>query len=174
MNATEFKRIFLPSHQALYRFAFRLTGNREDAEDLVQETFLKLWNSRERIGEPENPTAFSMTALRNVYVDSVRRRREEMSHASPADIGEIPVASETDIVQLVEFRDSVNLVLKLVDNLPANQRDIIRMRDIADSPYDEIEEATGLSPGNIRTLLSRARKKIKEQYTSLLNYERKQ
>ena len=97
-----------------------------------------------------------------------------MSHASPADIGEIPVASETDIGQLVEFRDSVSLVLKLVDNLPTNQRDIIRMRDIADSPYDEIEEATGLSPANIRTLLSRARKKIKEQYTSLLNYERKQ
>ena len=171
MTAEEFKRIFLPCHPRLYRFAFRLTGNREDAEDLVQEAFLKLWNSRERIGEPENPAAFCMTALRNTFVDSVRRRREDSS-TIPLD-ERLTITADNDVGRDIESRDSINMVLSLIDNLPSNQRDIMRMRDIADAPFDEIETVTGLSPGNIRTLLSRARKKIKEQYTALMNYERK-
>lgn len=172
MNADEFKRIFLPSHQSLYRFAYKLTGNQEDAEDLVQETFMKLWNSRDRIGEPENPTAFSMTVLKNTFLDNTRRRREEAARASLDEIESTLIVSDTDVGRLAESRDSVRLVLTLIDHLPANQRDVIRMREIADSSFEQIQAATGLSPGNIRTLLSRARKKIKEQYTALLSYER--
>lgn len=134
---------------------------------------MKLWNSRDRIGEPENPTAFSMTALRNTFVDNIRHRREEIAHASLAVIEDISLTSDTDVGELVESRDSVKLVLGLIDRLPVHQRDIMRMRDIADRSFEQIEAATGLSPGNIRTLLSRARKKIKEQYTALLNYEQK-
>ncbi|MDE6073025.1 MAG: sigma-70 family RNA polymerase sigma factor, partial [Muribaculaceae bacterium] len=74
--------------------------------------------------------------------------------------------------QQIESRDEVDKVIGLIDRLPANQRDVMKMRDIADLPFEEIEAATGLSPGNIRTLLSRARKKIKEQYIALLKYER--
>ena len=170
MTADDFKRIFLPCHQQLYRVAYRLTGNREDAEDIVQETFMKIWNSRERIGQPDNPAAFCMATLKNVFVDSRRRGHSEYNSGLSAD--DVTVPSDTDIGQQIESRDEVDKVMGLIDRLPANQREVMKMRDIADLPFEEIEAATGLSPGNIRTLLSRARKKIKEQYIALLKYER--
>lgn len=170
MTADEFKRIFLPCHQQLYRVAFRLTGNREDAEDIVQETFMKIWNSRERLGELDNPAAFCMATLKNVFVDSVRKNHAEYDSGLSAD--DVTVASDTDIGQQIESRDEVDKVIGLIERLPANQREVMKMRDIADLPFEDIEAATGLSPGNIRTLLSRARKKIKEQYIALLKYER--
>lgn len=170
MTADEFKRIFRPCHQQLYRVAFRLTGNREDAEDIVQETFMKIWNSRDRLGQLDNPAAFCMATLKNVFVDSVRRNKPDLDSGMSSD--EVTVASDTDIGQQIESRDAVDKVMNLINRLPANQRDVMKMRDIADLPFEEIEAATGLTPGNIRTLLSRARKKIKEQYLALLNYER--
>ena len=171
MTADEFKTIFLPCHQQLYRVAYRLTGNREDAEDVVQETYLKIWNSRDRLGQLDNPAAFCMTTLKNLFVDFLRRKRGDRGSSFNAD--DVTVPADIDIGNQIEQRDSVNIVTQLIEQLPDNQRDVIRMRDIADLPFEEIEAATGLSPGNIRTLLSRARKKIKEQYIALLKYERK-
>lgn len=170
MTADEFKQLFLPCHQQLYRVAFRLTGNREDAEDIVQETLMKIWNSRGRLGRLNNPAAFCMATLKNVFVDSVRRNHRQLDSGISAD--EVTVASDTDIDRQIESRDAVTALTGLIDRLPPNQRDVMRMRDIADISFEEIEASTGLSPGNIRTLLSRARKKIKEQYSALMKYER--
>ncbi len=170
MITDEFKRIFLPCHRQLYRMAFRLTGSREDAEDIVQETFMKMWNGRERLYEPTNPMAFCMATLKNVFIDSVRRKRRDADSGISSD--ELTIASETDVGQQIESRDAADKVMELINLLPANQRDVMKMRDIADLPFEDIEAATGLSPGNIRTLLSRARKKVKEQYLALLKYER--
>ncbi|MDE5969748.1 MAG: sigma-70 family RNA polymerase sigma factor [Muribaculaceae bacterium] len=171
MTADEFKTVFLPCHQQLYRVAYRLTGNREDAEDIVQETYLKMWNIRDRLDQLDNPVAFCMTTLKNLFVDFLRRKRGDGS--PDVNVEDVTIPSDADIGNQIEQRDSVNIVTQLIELLPGNQRDIIRMRDIADLPFEEIEAATGLSPGNIRTLLSRARKKIKEQYIALLKYERK-
>ncbi|MDE7370126.1 MAG: RNA polymerase sigma factor [Muribaculaceae bacterium] len=162
--------IFLPCHQQLYRVAFRLTGNREDAEDVVQETYLKIWNNRDHLCQLDNPAAFCMTTLKNMFIDFLRRKRGDGS--SGVSVEDVTIDSDTDVGKQIEQRDSLDVVTRLIDQLPDNQRDVIRMRDIADLPFEEIEAATGLSPGNIRTLLSRARKKIKEQYIALLKYER--
>ena len=62
--------------------------------------------------------------------------------------------------------------MKLIGQLPEQQQQIVIMRDVDDRPYEEIEEATGLSAVNIRVLLSRARKKIREQFKEIMNYER--
>jgi RNA polymerase sigma-70 factor (ECF subfamily) len=62
--------------------------------------------------------------------------------------------------------------MKLIGQLPEQQQQIVIMRNVDDRPYEEIEEATGLSAVNIRVLLSRARKKIREQFKEIMNYER--
>ena len=71
-----------------------------------------------------------------------------------------------------EWKDEANQVMKLIGQLPEQQQQIVIMRDVDDRPYEEIEEATGLSAVNIRVLLSRARKKIREQFKEIMNYER--
>ena len=169
MDADEFKRLFLPCLPRLYHIAFRLTRNAQDAQDIVQETFLKMWSRRDRLADIATPLAYATATLRNVYVDMVRQTPREAF----SDVGgeELTVASDIDVGQQVEATDSMDIVMGLIDRLPPNQREVIRLRDIADLGYDDIREAIGLTPANIRTLLSRARKKIKEQYLTLLKNE---
>ena len=72
----------------------------------------------------------------------------------------------------VELKDEANQVIKLIGQLPEQQKQIMQMRDVEELPYEEIEKATGLTSVNIRVLLSRARKKIREQFLEIMNYER--
>ena len=73
----------------------------------------------------------------------------------------------------MEQQDEVNQLRRLIDRLPDQQRQVLLLRDVNDFSFEEIGEATGLSAVNIRVLLSRARKKIREQYSIMMNYESK-
>lgn len=171
MDAAEFKQLFLPYHRQLYRMAYLLMGNEQDAEDMVQNCYMRLWDNRDKLNDLRNPAAFCMTTLKNVCFDQLRKARIDVTDDPPE---EYPVASEENLEKAVEIHDETTTILNLIDKLPPPQRQVITYRDVADMQFDEIENATGLSPGNIRTLLSRARKIIREQYTQLLNYERKE
>ncbi|MDE5968959.1 MAG: RNA polymerase sigma factor [Muribaculaceae bacterium] len=171
MSADEFKRIFLPCHQRLYRLAFRLTGCSSNAEDLVQDAFLKMWDRRSDLRTLDSPEAYALTILKNIFIDTTRRRHIEFS--GDDDTKALQVTSEIDLAEQIEWHDNASLVNALIAKLPENQRRVMRMRDIADFSFEEIETATGLSQANIRTLLCRARKQVKQQFIALMNYERK-
>lgn len=170
MDAAEFKYLFLPCQNKLYRLAFRLTGNAQDAEDMVQETYLRLWKRRGELVGLTNPDAFCMTTLKNVCFDAMRQKRPPEDDSPPEQLS---IADTQDISLETEMVDSAEILTILIDKLPEPQRSVIRMRDISDLSFDEIGLATGISEGNIRVLLSRARKKIREQFNNILKYERK-
>ena len=168
MEASEFKRKFLPLNHKLYRIAFCLTGNKEDAEDMVQDAYLRIWERRADLDGIDNLEAFSVTVVKNVCLNMLRNRRQD----EEIDSGQRPdVVAETDVGREIESRDVMGIVAALIERLPERQRDVIRMRDVGDCSFEEIGMSTGLSPGNIRTLLSRARKRIKEQYLAIMNNE---
>jgi len=168
MTAEEFKTLFLPCHQRLYRLAYRQTGSQQEAEDLVQETFLRLWSRRKELTDIENAEAFSLMTLKNLWLDSIRRKKLDSADKPPEDY---ILADETDIAHDIEIHDTTEKVICLIKQLPEQQRQIMMMKDVSDLSFEEIGESTGLSQGNIRTLLSRARKKIREQYYRLSNHE---
>ena len=169
MDANDFKRRFLPYHQKLYRVAFRLMGNAQDAEDMVQETYLKLWKKREEL-PPDigNMEAYCVTLTKNLCYDALRASRLEEDNRPPE---ELSVVHESDLFREVAARDEVNQVKRIIETLPKQQRQVIMMRDVNDCSMQEIEQATGLSAVNIRVLLSRTRKKIREQFNIIRNYE---
>lgn len=68
MNASDFKQIFLPCHRRMYTAAWRLTGNQQEAEDLVQDAMMRLWIKRKNIEKPDNAEAFAVTTLRNLFM----------------------------------------------------------------------------------------------------------
>ena len=86
---------------------------------------------------------------------------------------ELNLPTDSNMVHEIEQKDEANQVKKLIGQLPRQQQQIILLRDVNDCSYEEIEQATGLTAVNIRVLLSRARKKIREQFNELMNYESK-
>lgn len=170
MDANDFKRKFLPYHRKLYRAAFHLTGNAQDAEDMVQEAYLKLWKRRDELPtDIANLEAYCVTLVKNICHDALRLARPDEDGRPPE---ELPIAGSTNVAHEVEVKDEARQVMTLIGRLPEQQQQIMRMRDVEDRPYEEIEQATGLTPVNIRVLLSRARKKIREQFLEIRNYER--
>lgn len=170
MDAAEFKQQFLPYHHKLYRAAFRLTGNPQDAEDMVQEAYLKLWNKRNELAGVLNTEAYCVALVKNLCYDALRRMQPD-EDSQPPD--ELNLPTDTNIAREVEQRDEANQVRRLIGRLPEQQKRVILLRDVNDCSFEEIERATGLNAINIRVLLSRARKKIREQYNEIINHESK-
>ena len=170
MDANDFKQRFLPYHRKLYRVAFLQLGNAQDAEDMVQEAYLKLWQRRNELPpDIANLEAYCVTLIKHLCYDKMRLRQPEEDERPPE---ELSLAESTNVAHEVELRDEANQVMKLIGQLPEQQKQIMQMRDVEELPYEEIEKATGLTSVNIRVLLSRARKKIREQFLEIMNYER--
>ncbi|MDR1160762.1 MAG: RNA polymerase sigma factor [Tannerellaceae bacterium] len=169
MDAESFKRQFLPCHPRLYRIAYALTGNSMDAEDVLQDAYCKLWNKREELGQINNTEAFCITLVKNLCFDLLRspgkNMQEEAIEHLPLSTG---ISPETEAIG----QDEAKQIQRLIDKLPEKQRQVIRLRGINDCSLEEIEMITGLSAVNVRVLLSRARKVVKEQYLKIKNYER--
>ena len=164
MQASDFKQLFLPCHRKLFSVAYRLMSNAQAAEDMVQETFLKLWMQRDKMEKVDNPEAYSITVLRRIFYDKMRAGHlQEVDK----DVGSLQVSSSQNISKQLEEADEYQRVRLLINHLPEPQARIMLMRDIEDHSFEEISIETGLTEANIRSILSRARKKIREQIKAM-------
>lgn len=167
MDAETFKEAFLPLHRKLYFVAYRLLENEADAEDLVQEAYLKMWNKRDGLAVISNPEAFTVKLVKNMCYDILRSGKSVLNRQT-VELGEV---NEISSGSSLEARDDLRLVRNIISGLPEQQQKVLVLRDIKDCSYEEIEQVTGLSSVNVRVLLSRARKKIREQYKKISDYE---
>lgn len=167
MDAECFKKEFLPYHRKLYCVAYKLLGNTADAEDLVQEAYLKLWDKRDGLKVIHNKEAFSVTLVKNMCFDLLRSGKYTWNKQT-VELTAIQDMSQADNL---EMREEVSLVKKIITQLPEQQQRIVNLRDLKGCSYEEIEQITGLNATNVRVLLSRARKKIRTEFTKWNNYE---
>lgn len=164
MQASDFKQLFLPCHRKLFSVAYRLMSNAQAAEDMVQETFLKLWMQRDKMEKVDNPEAYSITVLRRIFYDKMRAGHlQEVDK----DVGSLQVSSSQNISKQLEEADEYQRIRLLIIHLPEPQARIMLMRDIEDRSFEDISIETGLTEVNIRSILSRARKKIREQIKAM-------
>ena len=163
MDAREFKQRFMPHYRLLYRVAYHLTGNAQDAEDLLQDMYLKLWQKRYNLPDEAMGEAYLVTMMRNLFVDQQRLKRVDASAELKND-DEPP--DERSLDHQIDARDEANQLEGLIRELSERDAKIIRMHVMEDRSYQEIEQDTGISQGNIRIIVMRTKKKLKEQFNN--------
>jgi len=168
MVASDFKTRVLPVSKKLLRFATHFMKDEDEARDVVQDVFLKLWQKRNELHEIENIEAFAMRMTRNRCLDLLRANKV------------VPIDAETDrklreesvnVHSQVELSESAGQIKKLIDGLPDLQRTVMHLRDIEQLSYDEIAEVTELKVNAIRVNLSRARKKVRDEFLKMNSNE---
>jgi len=156
MTEQGFHTVFLPLADTFYRIAFYILESEADAEDAVQQTFLKLWENRAQLDQVRQPKAYGISILRNLCMDRIRAKKHLMFPAALPE-QESPSGQDDEF----DSRERLDMVLEAVKSLPDRQREVLLLRTVDGLSYDEIAERTGLSRLSLRVLLSRARSKIK-------------
>ena len=164
MNAEEFKQRFMPYHKMLYRVAFGLTGNQQDAEDLLQDTFMRIWQKRELLTSEHVNEAYLIIMMRNLNLD--RSRVKTLDTSIPLDSISLP-SDQNRPDDKAEKQNEAFLMKELIEHLPQKEKDIIRMYLLEELSYEEMEACTGMKQGNLRQIVLRTRNKLKEQFTKI-------
>ncbi|MBK6729487.1 MAG: sigma-70 family RNA polymerase sigma factor [Bacteroidetes bacterium] len=154
---------------ALYNFAFHLTYNEDDANDLVQETFLKSYRFIDSYQQGTNAKAWLFKILKNGFINDYRRKSKR-----PMQVEFDPMVnySETDddsSVQIVDLRQEMfqglvgDEVTRALNDLPVDFRTVILLCDIEEFSYEEIAKIIDIPIGTVRSRLHRARNLLKEK-----------
>lgn len=154
-----FSQIWIPLSDRFYRVAYYLLESEVDAEDAVQELYLKLWAARSSLEDIQNPAAYGISMLKNICIDRIRKRT--VRKAEPLD--EAPIPEETDAEDREETKDTLRHLLQEMEKLPEKQREVLRMKTIDGLEYEEISRRTGISQVYVRVLIAMARKTLRSK-----------
>ena len=169
MKNISFHTDILPLKNELFRLALRITQNRADAEDAVQETMMKVWSRREQWPQIESVKAFCLTICRNVALDKARRMGNQTATLDDShDIGDQGYAANPER-QTLE-RDRVKIVRTLIEQLPEKQRTAMQLRDIDGQSYRDIATVMGVSEEQVKISIFRARQTIKKEFQKYETY----
>ena len=167
MDLHEFKIKVFPLKNKLYRLASRLLSDPEEAQDIVQETFIKLWNRREKLDEYRSVEALAVVTTRNLCLDRLKAKKypTERLENLRSDIPEPGTDIKTDLTELAEK------IKEIIKTLPEQMKTIMQLRDIEGYDFEEIAAILGMNENAIRVNLSRARKKVREIILNKKLYE---
>lgn len=170
MTRIEFNDLVHRLSHKLYGFAFRILRNQEEAEDVVQEIFIKLWNMGEKLSEYKSIEALATAMTRNYCIDLIRRQKHNFT--GDLNINEYNNVLSPSPHDQLENSESGAILQMIIDKLPDNYRYIIKLRDIEGVSFEEIAEKTEQNINTLRVTLSRARKMIRDEYNKY-QYERR-
>ncbi len=158
-----FKTDILPLKDLLFRTALRITGCREEAEDVVQETLIKLWNQREKLSEVASLEAYAITLARNLSIDLLRKASVNtvtLDECTPAN------TSSENPYEKIYAREEIRRIIQVMALLPEKQRTCMHLRDFEGKNYREIADVMGISEDQVRINIYRARQFVKQNMLS--------
>lgn len=160
MKTMDFRTDVLPLKDKIFRLVLRITLDRQEAEDITQETLIKVWEKRDEWHQIQNMEAYCLTIARRLAIDSTKAKRSQSLSLSETDNtlhATTPLPDED-----LDLRQRIAAIRNLINDLPEVQRTIIQLRDIEGLRYDEIAQITGVTETQVKVYLHRARKKIKD------------
>lgn len=165
-----FRTNILPLKDQLYRLALRITLNTAEAEDIVQETLIKVWNKRDSWDQIDNIEAFCFTVCRNLSLDSIKRHDNQ--NKTLDDKGSDQIDTSNDPSRQTIVNDQMDMVRQIVDSLPEKQRSCIQLRDFEGKTYKDIALILGITEEQVKVNIFRARQAIKQRYEKLDSFDR--
>lgn len=151
----------------LFRFAKRILDHTEEAEDVVQEVFIRLWNRKESLAEYRSVEALAMITTKNMCFDRIRKKKYPVEHLDDHRrfIENLPEETKAD------HSEEMYRIRKAMEELPEQQRMIVHLRDIEGYEFEDIARILDMNENAIRVNLSRARKKLRETLSERRIYE---
>ncbi|HTX88537.1 MAG TPA: sigma-70 family RNA polymerase sigma factor [Bacteroidales bacterium] len=167
MDLEGFKIKVIPLKNKLYRLAHRLLEDAEEAKDIVQEVFIRLWNMREKLDAYRSVEALAVVTTRNMCLDKLKSKKYHTDKLDnlKTEVEEVMFEERKDLSDII---NKINLIIK---TLPEQQQTIIQLRDIEGYDFAEIAEILDMNENAVRVSLSRARKKIREILINAKIYE---
>jgi RNA polymerase sigma factor (sigma-70 family) len=167
MTQQDFKIRVFPLKDKLYRLSKRIMQNEEEAKDMVQEAFIRLWKKGDGLMEYRSIEALAVVTTRNLCLDRLKAKKLPSESLDN-------IRSESEIVRDEEMTDHSEImgkIRKIIKGLPELQRTVIQLRDIEGYDYEEIAGILQMNENAVRVNLSRARKKIREILLTNRSYE---
>lgn len=156
MTERRFHNEYLSLAETLYKIAFYILESEAEAEDAVQDVYLKLWETRATLDGIREPKAYCIRILKNLCLDRIRRASHTVSPVSMPEAGLQRAQSDE-----IDSRSRLDKVLEAIKSLPERQRQVLLMRTVEGLSYEEMSERTGMNNATLRVTLSQARTKLK-------------
>ena len=167
MSLKDFTHKVLCCQNKLYRFALRMLGSAQEAEDIVQEVMLQMWDRRQDISNLNNVEAWCMRIVKNRSLDALKARRNQ-KHAQVEE--EVLAEYTPDPQRQAEVSDTMEIMHKLIGQLPEKQRMLIHLREVEGHSYQEIAQIMDISLSQVKVNLFRARNNLKEKLLYLESF----
>ena len=168
MKKISFQNDVLPLKNKLFRLALRITLNREEAEDVVQDTMIKVWNARDRWQELDSIEAYSLAIARNLSLDRIKKM-ENQNGSLKDEKTERPDTTSNPSERMIQ-KDKLDIVKRMIDELPEKQRSCIQLRDIEGKAYKDIALILGITEEQVKINIFRARQTIKQRFQQFDKY----
>ena len=162
-----FEELALPLLDSVYNFAYWLVQDRADAEDLVQETYLKALRGFTSFHPGSNFRAWIFQILKNTFLSARARtqRREIVTFGSEDVLAELPASSDS-LESILFDRSRLEVIQKAIEQLPLIFREVLLLCDVEEASYREVAEVLSIPIGTVMSRLARARKAVRESVRS--------
>ena len=167
MKKLSFRDDVLPLKDTIFRLALRITLSTAEAEDIVQDVLIKVWNRRDDLAEVDSIEAYSLTVCRNLSLDRLQRKENDnvnLDDAPPTEADDAPPD-----LQMIR-NERIDNIKRLIERLPIPQRAAMQLRDMEGKTYKEISAITGQTEEQVKVNIFRARQYIRKQIEKIENY----
>lgn len=164
MNSDIFNQSVLPLKDKLYRLALSIVKDRTEAEDIVQDVFLKIWSKQDEWELIDNVEAYCYRSIKNLSFDrleSIAARSAEKYNAEMDKDNMMFIDTKNPHSAFVE-KEQIDIIFRCVEKLSENQRMVFQLREIEGMSYKDIAKSLNMSEELVKVSLFRARRKIKE------------
>ena len=162
MTRAEFNDYVRQTTRKLYVISFRMLRNQEEAEDTVQEVFIKLWNMGKKLDNYNSIDALATTMTKNHCIDQIRKQKNYATEEYST--GKNFVSTSPSPYEQMSDNETRNIINSLIDKLPDLYKQIVILREIEGLSYEEIAEKTNQNINTLRVTLSRARSLLRDKY----------